>query len=494
MVDAPHAPDAPHLDPEAAARLRRALEASGFTEEAMQHALGVEEASGPTTLDVSVFDRRLAGSSRLHTLIRLFILGLPVPAAEVAAALEPLEPAEAESLGLIRTDGDEVHRALSISIVQGMWFAHDRFSDDPSGSRHDHVLGPGPASRTIAALTVRRPVEAALDLGTGCGIQALLAARHADHVVATDTNERALYCTQLNALVNGKENVEVRQGSLFEPVRDEAFGMIVSNPPFVISPESRFEYRDSGMGGDAISAAVVRGAGERLAPGGFATVLCNWILRDGETWPDPPTRWVEGSGCDAWLIHSDTQDPMTYAGTWLMRSPSTDFAEELDRWVGYHRSLGAAAIVAGSVILRRREGGTPWIRADHVESSTDTASDHIVRVFANQDLLERATDDDLMATRFLLPEDTRADQRLAPGPDGWVAEETILKITGGLGFTGRTDPAVLQLIGGCDGTRTLGDLVRETADVLEVQVDALAPEVAGVARQMLSLGFLEAGA
>src|SRR4051794_28715483 len=293
MVDAPHAPDAPRVDPEAAARLRRALEASEFTEEAMQHALGVESESGPTTLDVSVFDRRLAEPSRLHTIIRLFVLGLPVSAADAAAALEPLEPAQAESLGLVESDGGQVRRALSISIVQGMWFAHDRFSDDPSGSRSDHVLGPGPASRTIAALTVRRPVALALDLGTGCGIQALLATRHAERVVATDINERALYCAELNALVNGVENLEVRHGSLFEPVRDEAFGMIVSNPPFVVSPESRFEYRDSGMGGDAISAAVVRGAGERLAPGGFATVLCNWVLRDGEPWPDPPTRWVE---------------------------------------------------------------------------------------------------------------------------------------------------------------------------------------------------------
>jgi len=232
--------DAHHVDPEAAGRLRRAFEASGFTEEAMQRALGVESNSGPTTLDVSVFDRRIAEPSRLHTLIRLFVLGLPASAADAASALEPLDPAEAESLGLVRTDGDRVHRELSISIVQGLWLVHDRFSDDPQGSRHDHVLGPGPASRTLAALTVRRPAALALDLGTGCGIQALLAARHSQRVVATDTNERALYCTELNALVNEMENVEVRHGSLFEPVIDEAFDLIASNPPFVVSPESRF--------------------------------------------------------------------------------------------------------------------------------------------------------------------------------------------------------------------------------------------------------------
>ena len=66
---------------------------------------------------------------------------------------------------------------------------------------------------------MRRPGEAALDLGTGCGIQALLAAKHAERVVATDVNPRALGFAAFNAALNGIETIELRDGSGFDPVR-----------------------------------------------------------------------------------------------------------------------------------------------------------------------------------------------------------------------------------------------------------------------------------
>ena len=58
--------------------------------------------------------------------------------------------------------------------------------------RSDFVLGVSSASGTLAQLTIRRPVGSALDLGTGCGVQILHLARHADAIVATDVNPRAL--------------------------------------------------------------------------------------------------------------------------------------------------------------------------------------------------------------------------------------------------------------------------------------------------------------
>ena len=63
----------------------------------------------------------------------------------------------------------------------------------------DHVLGISPASTSLAQLTLREPVGAALDLGTGCGVQALHLAAHSGTVVATDVNERALRLTRFNA-------------------------------------------------------------------------------------------------------------------------------------------------------------------------------------------------------------------------------------------------------------------------------------------------------
>src|SRR5437879_1195044 len=126
---------------------------------------------------------------------------------------------------------------------------------DPS---RDHVLGVNTAAVTLESLTVRRRVRSALDLGCGGGIQALFAARHSEHVIAVDKNPRALDFTRFNAQLNGLRNVEGRQGDLFEPVAGLRFDLIVCNPPYVISPESRYTFRDSGRRGDALCEDVVR--------------------------------------------------------------------------------------------------------------------------------------------------------------------------------------------------------------------------------------------
>src|SRR5690606_16888635 len=104
------------------------------------------------------------------------------------------------------------------------------------------------------ALQFPDDVDSVLDLGTGCGIQAMHARRFARRVVATDISERALRYARLNAGLNGLDGIEFRLGSLYEPVAGERFDRIVTNPPFVITPRTpevpAYEYRDGGLEGD----------------------------------------------------------------------------------------------------------------------------------------------------------------------------------------------------------------------------------------------------
>ena len=115
-------------------------------------------------------------------------------------------------------------------------------------------------SVTLAKLAVRRRVQKALDLGTGCGIQALLAAKHAERVVATDVNPRALAFARFNARLNGIDNIEFRLGNVFEPVEGERFGLLVANPPYVISPDASYAYRDSDEPADELCRRIVADA------------------------------------------------------------------------------------------------------------------------------------------------------------------------------------------------------------------------------------------
>ena len=82
--------------------------------------------------------------------------------------------------------------------------------------------------------------EVVLDVGTGCGILAVLAAKKAEKVVATDINPYAINCAKKNAKTNGvEEKIEFRLGNLFQPIKpDETFNLILFNAPYLPSEPS----------------------------------------------------------------------------------------------------------------------------------------------------------------------------------------------------------------------------------------------------------------
>ena len=177
-------------------------------------------------------------------------------------------------------------------------------------------------------------------------------------------NARALEYAELNAALNGVHNVELRRGSFFEPVEGEQFDLVVANPPYVVSPEHAYLFRDSGLRGDTVSESVVRAAPAALAPGAFASILISWAL-DPDDPAERPRGWLEGSGCDAFLLHTSTDDPLETAAVWnrdLLDRPEA-YGEALDRWLAYYRARDRARGYACLVLRRRTDGGDGWFEA-----------------------------------------------------------------------------------------------------------------------------------
>ena len=85
----------------------------------------------------------------------------------------------------------------------------------------------------IRNLKVRDDDEV-LEVGCGCGIISLVAAKRASRVVAVDVNPFAVCLAWENVRLNGLEGkVEVRLGNLFQPIKqNEKFNLIIFNPPF----------------------------------------------------------------------------------------------------------------------------------------------------------------------------------------------------------------------------------------------------------------------
>lgn len=111
-----------------------------------------------------------------------------------------------------------------------------------------------------------------LDMGTGSGVCALFAARHARRVLAIDINAAAARCARINALLNHLEGrIEVRHGDLFEPAAGERFDLILFNPPFVIG-EPRND-RDRAWRSTDVAQRFAQGLIRHLKPGGAALLL-----------------------------------------------------------------------------------------------------------------------------------------------------------------------------------------------------------------------------
>jgi methylase of polypeptide subunit release factors len=450
--------------------LGRQLREAGLNELALAELLGPAWSSEDVPL---VLDRYRAEDPRT-SLVRAFVLGETVPRASLPVDADLLADA-----GLLRGEGEGAVARIRLSPFDGLLVPYDA-----DGSSAECVTGVNAASRTLATLTVRQRVERALDLGTGSGVEALLAARHTDTVVATDVNPRALELAALASRLNGLP-LDLRQGSLFEPVAGEAFDLVVANPPFVVSPDSEFVYRDSPLPGDEICRQVVRGAAAHLRPGGFATVLCNWICRTPQERWDPLAAWVDGLDCDALLLAHGVVEPLHYASRWnepLRRNPEA-YARAVGRWLDYYEQEGVAAIGIGAVILRGRNS-PGWVRGFTAPGpATGSASAHILRIFTATDRLSRLRDDaELLDEQFALVTGHRLDQSLLYAGEYGIAGVTMT-LAEGIGLTVEVEPDVLPLLFELTSPVT----IRTAARAAELEPADALPTI----RRLLEHGLLE---
>ncbi len=477
-------------------RLRAVLGSIGYTGAAVRELLG-DDAYQARLREVPVQLRRLEAGTPLETAIRLFFLGVPVSRPELELALAPLRADELQRLGVIEQGDTPLRATVRLVPHAELLLAGSRYPDDvPDGAPADYVATVTAPSAVLASLTVRRPVRTALDIGTGSGVQALWAARHCERVVAVDVNPKALNLTAFNARLNGIDNIELRQGSLFEPVAGERFDLIVCNAPYVVSPEARYAYRDGGVPSDGFSEQLVRQAPGHLEEGGFAHLLVSWLVH-GPDWADRPRRWVEGSGCDCWLLLGVSRDPVTHAAVWNEEHAGDPvrYGEALDRWLAYLAQLGADAVSEGAVVLRRRAGKLNWFRSDRIPPGRPApGSEHVLRVFdANDYLSTLAGDAPLLDEAFRLVDRARIEQELVCRDQGYVVESMTLVLDEGPGFRAGIDQNTAGLLPLLDGTRPLRETIAIAARSRALDEDdrrAFAAGAVAVVRTMLELGFV----
>jgi hypothetical protein len=475
------------------APLRDALAAAGFTYDGVAELLGRQAHDALARNETVPGLRRTTGDSPVETLARLFLLQAPVPLAAAERALPGLlEELSAE--GLVEHTAGEVVARLDLRPYaagdRDLWVVSDLtpgLDGSPNRVGPDHVLGISPASTSLAQLTLRAPVGRALDLGTGCGVQALHLADHAEAVVATDVNPRALRLARLNAALNEVENVEIRDGSLFEPVGGERFDLIATNPPFVISPATgeRLVYRDSGLPGDSVVEHLVRAAPDHLADGGWCQVLTNWVIVRDVPWEERLGGWLT-DGCDAFVVQREVLDPASYVELWLKDAGlhgAHDYLDRYDAWLSWFDDQGVEAIGFGWVNLRRRSaGGGRRTFLDWPHAVEQPVAPAIGAWGAAIDAV--VTAESLLVRRDDVVQETVG----APGAEDPAT--VVLRQQRGMMRARQADTVEAALVGACDGDLTIGRILDALALLLERNPAELRATYLPVVRELVDEGFL----
>lgn len=340
---------------------------------------------------VALSRQRLAAEPDLPAAIitRLFLCGDKLSTRQLNQAFPQLRSAGLQRLGLVRPVNDQHTRWRgSVSLlphqvqfnqeVYQWWIA----SDLPLSLRSqplppDFVLGIGGATLSLLQQTIRRPIQRAWDLGTGCGIQALYLSLHAREVLATDLSSRCLNFARFNALLAGNDaagrplsdRIRFQAGSFTDPAAGQRFDQIVSNPPYVITPPQLrkhgqlLEYRDGGRAGDAVMAFLATTLGSYLNPGGVAQMIGNWEISDPDQPFAHPLSWAQQAGKDLnfWVVLRETLSPARYANLWLQDQGITpglgrkEHQVALGNWVNYFESRQVSQLGFGYLHFQRTD-------------------------------------------------------------------------------------------------------------------------------------------
>jgi len=125
-------------------------------------------------------------------------------------------------------------------------------------------------------------INDALEIGCGTGVLSLWMSQFGQNVTATDINQRALDITELNAKINGVNNLITKTSNVYSDVQGK-FDLIISNPPYIFLPEECSD-RIYEYGGDLaleIVEKIFLGLDDRLKDNGVLLIFCSSYIKNG---------------------------------------------------------------------------------------------------------------------------------------------------------------------------------------------------------------------
>ncbi len=358
------------------------LTSVGYNEENIDSLLKVKDLNEIKFPAMPIYiSRFLAEDTPLNTAVKLFQLALQLPFVKVEKLFSPDEIETLVKAGVL-VKGDRAYSStVDIFPCLGSFIATDiRFSGI---SLSDSVYYLGLDSYNLARGMVREPVESALDLCTGSGVQAIIASRFAKKVTGVDINPRALNFCRFNAMLNNCSNIEFLQGDLYNAVKGQKFDRIYVNPPFVPSPEREVLYRDGSATGEDVLMRVLQGLPEFLNDDGLCQITTLLVLT-GEDYNEKIASWITGGKYDILTLANNYQDVMPYIFSHMDFSlPFPEYSKKLLSWFDSYTENGIIKLAEGLINIRPSKGDKPAYKMTELLSFTEDFSEETGKMISS---------------------------------------------------------------------------------------------------------------
>ena len=485
-------PDPLALSPTELRQLGEFFLDSGYTEEGLKRLLGGAFPPGTLPEKMALMLDPDGPPTPLTTLVRIFQLGRPVSRQQAADILPNWVVADCQKLGLLTAEGDRWRSDFRLDCIGRTLLVSDSIHAGPV--ERDFVSGFNRYAKLLMDLTPRVQAVDALDAFASGGVQALHLGEHCRSVSATELNSRAIGFAQLNAGLNGIDQIDWLKGDRFAPAEGRQFDLIVANPPFFVGPALGHLYSDNEMELDAFCSDVVRQGAKHLKPGGYLVSLAEWVDLQGQNWKTRLRGWFEGIGCDAWVMTIHRHSPDRYARQRLLETidpaqPGSETA--LKERAAYLREAGVKSILGGAIFLRRRLG-TNWIEIDdYPVEVTGPCGNEVLKGFARRDFLaESGSDEGLLESRLIVSDAVGLEEVHRLGESAGQPELRRLRVEVGMKYTAKVNRVIVDLLRSCDGSRTLREALESSGSPRPSGGDNQA-SLLDTARRLIRRGVLD---
>jgi len=367
----------------------------GYTEEALLARYHLEALSDLR----SRRERAESIGDALELLTQLFVDGQYATRDQIASLLPHGALEALAALGLVRPNvyNSELWAATVMLYPRsGVLLASDRPTALDSGAVQDvqDIVFSALTDNTerFLELLPGEPCDCFLDLGTGTGVAALVAASSARHVWAVDVTERSTRFAEFNRQFNGVTNVTVLQGDLYAPVTDLRFDRIAIHPPYVPALQQALIYQDAGLDGQDITRRAVSQLPRYLSPGGRFYCLTLGVDSEDALFEQTVRQWLQAD--DAGFDVAFTPRNSISVG-FMARSvaiKSSNGMRDAARLEEAFKRLNIREFVYGDIIIQRHAAPRPGftVRRQRAPGSGRAEVDWLLRL--ETELASRGTE------------------------------------------------------------------------------------------------------